>query len=39
MGLHIMKYRSGMIGGALEIRRGDPRGTVVTCTFPVKERE
>jgi signal transduction histidine kinase len=38
MGLHIMKYRSGMIGGAIEIRRTAPRGTVVTCTFPMKER-
>jgi PAS domain S-box-containing protein len=39
IGLHIMKYRSGMIGGALEIRRRAARGTVVTCTFPVKEGE
>jgi PAS domain S-box-containing protein len=38
MGLQIMKYRSGMIGGALEIRRGTARGTSVTCTFPVNER-
>lgn len=35
MGLHIMKYRSGMIGGALEIRRGATHGTIVTCTFPM----
>jgi PAS domain S-box-containing protein len=39
MGLHIMKYRSGMIGGALEIRADAPRGTIVICTFPVKEVE
>jgi signal transduction histidine kinase len=39
MGLHIMKYRSGMIGGSLEIRPDTPRGTIVTCTFPVKEVE
>ncbi len=37
MGLHIMKYRSGMIGGALEIRRDKPRGTIVICTFPAGE--
>ena len=37
MGLHIMKYRSGMIGGVLEIGRDTTRGTIVTCTFPVKE--
>ena len=35
MGLHIMSYRSGMIGGSLEIRREQPRGTAVTCRFPV----
>jgi PAS domain S-box-containing protein len=37
MGLHIMNYRAGMIGGALEVRRGVTRGTVVTCVFPVKD--
>jgi PAS domain S-box-containing protein len=37
MGLHIMKYRSGMIGGALEIRKGPAWGTIVTCTFPMNE--
>jgi signal transduction histidine kinase len=35
MGLHIMNYRAGMIGGTLEIRREQPRGTIVTCRFPV----
>jgi signal transduction histidine kinase len=39
MGLHIMQYRSGMIGGTLEIKRGKTRGTIVTCIFPMKERE
>ncbi len=39
MGLHIMNYRAGMIGGGLEIRRDTPRGTVVTCFFPVKDGE
>jgi nitrate/nitrite-specific signal transduction histidine kinase len=38
MGLQIMKYRSGMIGGTLEIRRDTARGTIVICTFPVNER-
>ncbi|HMD19236.1 MAG TPA: PAS domain S-box protein [Alloacidobacterium sp.] len=37
MGLHIMNYRAGMIGGALEIRRGLSRGTDVICSFPVKD--
>ena len=33
MGLHIMRYRAGLIGGSLDVRRMRPRGTVVTCTF------
>jgi signal transduction histidine kinase len=36
MGLHIMSYRAGMIGGRLDVRanpHGD--GTTVTCTFPM----
>ena len=37
MGLHIMNYRAGMIGGTLEIRPDAARGTVVTCNFPVKD--
>ena len=37
MGLHIMNYRAGVIGGVLEARRDTPRGTVVTCTFPVRD--
>jgi signal transduction histidine kinase len=36
MGLHIMNYRAGIIGGALEVRPDTTQGTVVTCTFPVK---
>jgi PAS domain S-box-containing protein len=37
MGLHIMNYRAGMIGGTLEVRRDGTTGTVVTCNFPVKD--
>jgi PAS domain S-box-containing protein len=37
MGLHIMNYRAGVIGGVLEARRDIPRGTIVTCTFPVRD--
>src|SRR3984885_13633027 len=33
MGLHIMSYRAGMIGGRLDIRQNSPRGTCVTCAF------
>jgi PAS domain S-box-containing protein len=39
MGLHIMNYRAGMIGGTLEVRPDLPRGTMVTCRFPVKDGE
>jgi PAS domain S-box-containing protein len=35
VGLHIMNYRAGMIGGNLEVRREQPRGTTVTCRFPI----
>jgi PAS domain S-box-containing protein len=39
MGLHIMHYRAGMIGGALEVRRNSAGGTVVACSFPMNESE
>ena len=39
MGLHIMNYRAKMIGGVLEIARGKPHGTVVTCQFPTGSGE
>jgi PAS domain S-box-containing protein len=35
MGLHIMTYRSAMIGGRLKISRNTTRGTTVSCVFPV----
>jgi PAS domain S-box-containing protein len=35
MGLHIMSYRAGMIGGRLDVRPSPPHGTCVTCTFPM----
>ena len=35
MGLHIMSYRAGMIGGRLEVRPNLPRGTCITCMFPM----
>jgi two-component system, LuxR family, sensor kinase FixL len=34
MGLSIMRYRAGMIGGRLEIHPNSPTGTVVVCTVP-----
>jgi PAS domain S-box-containing protein len=35
MGHHIMSHRAKMIGGTLDIESCAPRGTVVTCIFPV----
>lgn len=37
MGLHIMTYRSAMIGGRLDIRRNTTQGTTVSCIFPVSK--
>lgn len=34
LGLKIMKYRTDLIGGSLDICKGKKSGTVVTCTFP-----
>ena len=35
MGLHIMSYRSKMIGGRIEISRNRELGTTVSCVFPM----
>jgi signal transduction histidine kinase len=35
MGLHIMNYRAGVIGGELEVKQDVPRGTSVICKFPL----
>jgi PAS domain S-box-containing protein len=37
MGLHIMKYRAGVIGGTLEVRPDVVQGTIVSCVFPVRD--
>lgn len=34
LGLKIMKYRTDLIGGSLDIRKGDKGGTVIICIFP-----
>jgi len=34
LGLKIMKYRTDLIGGSIDIRKGDKGGTAVTCIFP-----
>ena len=35
-GLKIMEYRTDLIGGSLDIRRGTKGGTILTCVFPNK---
>lgn len=35
IGLHTMAYRARLIGGSLDIRRLAPRGTAVSCVFPL----
>lgn len=35
IGLHTMTYRARLIGGSLEFRRRQPRGTTVSCAFPL----
>jgi signal transduction histidine kinase len=35
IGLHTMAYRARLIGGSLDVRRRTPRGTAVTCVFPL----
>lgn len=35
MGLHIMSYRAGVIGGRLEVKPNSERGTSVHCAFPM----
>lgn len=39
LGLKIMEYRANLIGGVLDIRKGNKHGTVVTCTVPNKPDE
>jgi PAS domain S-box-containing protein len=36
MGLQIMDHRVDLIGGTLKIRKGPKGGTIVSCTFPLK---
>jgi PAS domain S-box-containing protein len=39
MGLQIMRYRAGMIGGTLEIRCDKQQGTTISCRFPVNGKK
>jgi len=36
MGLHLMKYRAAMVGGALTVKPGSPGGTTISCLFEPK---
>jgi len=35
LGLQIMRYRAGIIGGTLDMQRNHVGGTTVQCTFPI----
>jgi PAS domain S-box-containing protein len=37
IGLHTMAYRARLIGGSLDLRQLAPRGTAVSCVFPLPE--
>jgi PAS domain S-box-containing protein len=39
MGLHLMSYRARMVGGSLDVQRLSSGGTMVTCLFPVSDKE
>jgi len=38
MGLSIMNRRASEIGATVSVRRGQKKGTVVTCTLPVRSQ-
>ena len=38
MGMHIMRYRAGVVGASLEIESKPGAGTTVTCTLPTNSR-
>jgi signal transduction histidine kinase len=38
LGLQIMRYRAGAVGGTFEVRRGEGGGTVVCCSVPILEQ-
>jgi len=37
MGLRIMNYLAGMIGGTLRVERVAGKGTLVSCRLPTKK--
>ncbi len=39
MGLHLMRYRAGMIDGFLDIRPRSDGGTLMVCSFPTPPTE
>ncbi|HEY4767253.1 MAG TPA: PAS domain S-box protein [Candidatus Sulfotelmatobacter sp.] len=39
VGLHLMNYRSRMVGGSLEVQRVGGGGTAVTCLFPLDDQQ
>jgi PAS domain S-box-containing protein len=39
MGLQIMNYRARMIGGSLKVETGKTCGVMITCQFPLSQRQ
>ena len=37
MGMNIMRYRAGIIGGLLTIKNDSAGGAIVACTVPIAE--
>jgi PAS domain S-box-containing protein len=36
VGLSIMDYRAGMVGGSLKVQQNEDRGVTVACMFPIR---
>lgn len=39
MGLRIMHYRANLIGASLEVKPGQPDGTIVRCSIPLAKKK
>jgi PAS domain S-box-containing protein len=39
MGMQIMRYRAAMVNGAISVRAGAPRGTMIVCQCPLNARD
>jgi signal transduction histidine kinase len=39
MGLRIMNYRANLIDATVDIKPGEPDGTVVMCRVPISQKK